>query len=56
MFTLWLSAPVTPSEIFVIPEMGPADEMGYNLTSLPNSWEDAKILKGELRRVWLGFV
>jgi hypothetical protein len=38
-------------EIFVCPEMGPVAG-GYNLSTLPNSWEDAKILRGEIERLW----
>jgi hypothetical protein len=38
-------------EIFVCPEMGPIAG-GYNLTTLPSSWEDAKILRGEIERLW----
>ena len=40
-------------EIFVCPEMGPVAS-GYNLSSLPNSWEDAKILRMEIERIWKG--
>jgi hypothetical protein len=38
-------------EIFVCPEMGPIAG-GYNLSTLPNSWEDAKILRGEIEKLW----
>ena len=38
-------------EIFVCPEMGPVIG-GYNLSTLPNSWEDAKILRGEIDKLW----
>jgi sugar phosphate isomerase/epimerase len=38
-------------EIFVCPEMGPVAG-GYNLSTLPNSWEDAKILRGEIEKLW----
>lgn len=38
-------------EIFICPEMGPAIG-GYNLSTLPNSWEDAKVLRGEIDRLW----
>jgi hypothetical protein len=41
----------TNREIFVCPEMGPVIG-GYNLSTLPNSWEDAKILRGEIQRIW----
>jgi hypothetical protein len=38
-------------EIFICPEMGPLVG-GYNLSTLPNSWEDAKILRSEIDRLW----
>ena len=38
-------------EIFVCPEMGPVSG-GYNLTTLPDSWEDAKVLRGEIEKLW----
>jgi hypothetical protein len=38
-------------EIFVCPEMGPVVG-GYNLTTLPGSWEDARVLRGEIDRLW----
>jgi hypothetical protein len=38
-------------ELFVVPEMGPVPG-GYNLSALPNSWEDAKILRVEIDRLW----
>ena len=38
-------------EIFVCPEMGPVAS-GYNLSSLPNSWEDAKVARVEIDKIW----
>ena len=38
-------------EIFICPEMGPL-EGGYALSTFPNSWEDAKILRGEIDKLW----
>ena len=38
-------------EIFICPEMGPV-EGGYALATFPNSWEDAKVLRGEIDRLW----
>ena len=38
-------------EIFICPELGPI-EGGYALSTFPNSWEDAKILRGEIERLW----
>jgi hypothetical protein len=41
----------TEREIFVCPELGPV-EGGYALSTFPNSWEDAKILRLEIDRLW----
>jgi sugar phosphate isomerase/epimerase len=38
-------------EIFICPELGPVIG-GYALSTFPNSWEDAKILRGEIERLW----
>ena len=38
-------------EIFVCPEMGPVPG-GYNLTTLPHSWEEAKVLRCEIDKIW----
>lgn len=48
---LWLKGKQSGREIFVIPEMGPISA-GYNLAQLPNSWEDAKILRPIIDQVW----
>jgi len=38
-------------EIFVCPELGPVNG-GYALSTFPNSWEDAKVLRVEIERLW----
>jgi hypothetical protein len=38
-------------EIFVCPELGPV-EGGYALSTFPNSWEDAKVLRKEIDAIW----
>jgi hypothetical protein len=38
-------------EIFICPELGPV-EGGYALSTFPNSWEDAKVLRTEIDRLW----
>jgi hypothetical protein len=38
-------------EIFICPELGPVAG-GYGLSTMPNSWEDAKILRGEIDKLW----
>jgi sugar phosphate isomerase/epimerase len=38
-------------EIFICPELGPVVG-GYCLSTFPNSWEDKKILRAEIDRLW----
>jgi len=38
-------------EIFICPELGPV-EGGYALSTFPNSWEDAKVLRGVIDELW----
>ncbi len=38
-------------EMFVCPELGPL-EGGYALSTFPNSWEDAKVLRGVIAELW----
>jgi hypothetical protein len=50
--SLWLDGNArTPREIFVVPEMGPTSS-GYNLSGLPNSWEEAITLRPILEKIW----
>lgn len=41
----------TDREIFICPELGPL-EGGYRLSTSPNSWEDAKVLRCEIEKLW----
>ncbi len=38
-------------EVFICPELGPMED-GYALSTFPNSWEDAKILRCEIDQLW----
>ena len=38
-------------DIFICPELGPLPG-GYGLSAFPNSWEDAKILRQQIDRLW----
>ncbi len=38
-------------EIFVCPELGPVTG-GYALSTFPSSWEDAKVLRMEIHKLW----
>jgi hypothetical protein len=38
-------------DLYVCPEMGPVVS-GYNLSTSPNNWEDAKILRVEIDKMW----
>jgi len=49
--TLWLKRNQAGREIFVVPEMGPV-RGGYNFEQLPNSWEEAKVLRPLIANAW----
>jgi hypothetical protein len=52
VFRCWLAANQrTNREIYVCPELGPL-RGGYALSTFPNSWEDAKVLRGLIDRMW----
>ncbi len=51
LFRLWLKGKQDGRELFVVPEMGPIPG-GYNISTCPNSWEDAVRLRGLLDKVW----
>lgn len=48
---VWLAGKQAGREIFVVPEMGPVAG-GYNFAQLPNSWEDAKVLRPIIAKTW----
>jgi hypothetical protein len=41
----------TDREIFICPELGPVSG-GYGLSTFPDSWEDAKIVRNEIDKLW----
>ena len=51
LFRVWRAGKQDGRELFVVPELGPVPG-GYNLTTLPNSWEDAIVLKGLIAKAW----
>jgi len=48
---LWLKGNQAGREVFVMPEMGPV-RGGYNFEQLPNSWEEAKVLRPIIAKAW----
>ena len=52
LLRLWLDANRnTVREIFICPELGPV-EGGYALSTFPDCWEDAKVLRLEIAKLW----
>lgn len=47
----WLAVKQDGHDFIACPEIGPV-RGGYNLNQLPNSWEDAKILRGIIAKTW----
>lgn len=50
-FRLWRAGNPDTPELFAVPEMGPVNS-GYNLSSLPDSWEDAQALRPLIADAW----
>jgi hypothetical protein len=51
LLQLWIAGNANSSrKLYLIPEMGPVAG-GYNLGMLPNSWEEAKVLRGEIEKI-----
>ena len=48
---LWLKGNQAGREFIAVPEMGPV-RGGYNFEQLPNSWEDAKVLRPLIAKAW----
>ncbi len=51
VFRCWLAGPRPYNELWVVPELGPVSS-GYGISTWPPPWEDALVLKDELRKVW----
>ncbi|WP_197677691.1 hypothetical protein [Opitutus sp. GAS368] len=47
----WLEGDQSGAELYACPEMGPL-RGGYNLAQLPDSWSEAKILRGLIKDTW----
>jgi hypothetical protein len=51
LFRVWRQGKQDGRDLYVIPEMGPVPG-GYNLSLLPNSWEESIVLKGLIEKAW----
>ncbi|MBL4576324.1 MAG: hypothetical protein JKY51_09560 [Opitutaceae bacterium] len=51
LFTVWQKGRFGHEQLYVCPEMGPVAG-GYNFHSLPNSWEEAIVLRKQIDKVW----
>ncbi len=51
LFRVWRQGRQAGRDLYVCPEMGPVPG-GYNLSTLPSSWEDAVVLKGIIQKLW----
>lgn len=52
LFRCWLEGPRPGNEMCVCPEIGPVGVHGYNLSTMPPSWEQAVVCRRELVAVW----
>jgi hypothetical protein len=48
---MWFAGKPSDTDVYVCPEMGPV-RGGYNFAQLPNSWEEAKVLRGIIDKAW----
>lgn len=48
---MWVAGDQAGREVILVPEMGPVDG-GYNFAQLPNSWEDAIVLRRIIADAW----
>lgn len=51
LFRVWRRGRQAGRDLYVCPEMGPVLG-GYNLSTLPSSWDDAVVLKGLIQKLW----
>lgn len=52
MFECWLSGPRPGNTLWVVPELGPIDQLGYGLSAFPNIVDDVLVLAEEIRATW----
>ncbi len=52
LFRCWLAGPRPGNELWVCPEVGPVGIHGYNLSTMPSSWEQAVVCRRELAKLW----
>jgi len=52
LFDCWLSGPRPNNALWVVPELGPINQLGYGLSAFPNIADDVLVLADEIRTVW----
>jgi hypothetical protein len=52
LFRCWLAGPQPGGELWICPEVGPVGVHGYNLSTMPPSWEQAIVCRRELAKLW----
>ncbi|MGC4073010.1 MAG: hypothetical protein QM760_10900 [Nibricoccus sp.] len=52
LFRCWLAGPQPGGELWICPEIGPIGVHGYNLSTMPPSWEQAVLCRRELAKLW----
>lgn len=48
----WLAGPRPNNALWVVPELGPIDQLGYGLSAFPNIVDDLLVLSDEIRLIW----
>ena len=52
LFECWMAGPRPLDELWVCPELGPRAVHGYNLSTMPPSWSQAKVCREHLAALW----
>lgn len=52
IFTIWINGNKKDRSLWVVPELGPFDHVGYGLSCFPDIGEDAFFLGEELKKIW----
>lgn len=52
LFDCWLAGPCPNNALWVVPELGPINQLGYGLSVFPNIVDDLVVLAREIRLIW----
>lgn len=50
--SIWLDTATQEDTLWVVPELGPADQLGYGLSCFPPIDEEMFVLAGDIKKIW----